>query len=102
MRDLLGIPIPQFDRVLKSSREQKLEEALRKLVEPLLEAASGSIKGPDVEDILTKAGLISWHTFDSSNPEHEAIANASRELWFEDGDRFWLLTDFGREIVDEV
>lgn len=84
-------------RIKAASRE--LEKAVRALARPLIDASTGSLEGPDIEDLLEKAGLIAWETFSEDNPEQINFLSSEGMYEIEDGDRFWRLTDFGKEFA---
>lgn len=66
-----------------------IEDVARSLARSLFEVArdAGSLDGPDVEEILNKAGLTEWTTYD---PDRHG------ELGAIPGDDIWVLTDLGK------
>jgi hypothetical protein len=76
-------------------RAAALQFTLRILADGLFKAVSGTLEGPDIEDLLEKAGLIAWTTFDSANPAHQIYDLVD----INDGDRIWLKTAFARELL---
>lgn len=91
--------ITEFGGPAMAPEVLRLAAALRALAGPLVEAASGSLEGPDIEEILEKAGLIAWTVYDADNPEHVEFLAAEGLYEIDDGDRFWRLTDFGKEVL---
>lgn len=81
---------------IEAGRREPERSKLRILADGLFKAASGTLEGPDIEDLLEKAGLIEWVIFDSENPEHTL---AYFDFGVEDGDRVWLTTDFADELL---
>jgi len=117
MRFGRNVPVPEFDRPIRSTKEVELaaevgvaraqyaavsalagiyREALRILAKGLLEAASGTLEGPDIEVLLEKAELIFWTEYDPDNPVHRG---AFLEFEVFQGDRVWLATDFAQELL---
>ncbi len=86
-----------FNRLRDVQGERgKLRSKLRILADGLFKAASGTLEGPDIEDLLEKAGLIEWVAYDSKNFKH---TGCFFDFEVEDGDRIWLTTDFAEELL---
>lgn len=76
----------------------KYRETARILADGLFKSASGTIEGPDIENLLEKAGLIAWETYDPDNLEHAGLAEHF-DFEIDEGDQFWRRTDFAKELL---